>query len=127
MSLPGAVILHLQVEQLGKQSDAYDLPARGQELVFMGERCQDSCTLADYGICAPWIAQVCRLTKLVCNLHDITLAMLCIQDPRLLKRMGGLSSARTQARVCLTLQVTGFVVNPDQPGKRFVEGVLFPC
>ena len=24
----------------------------------MGERCQDKCTLADYGICEPWIAQV---------------------------------------------------------------------
>ena len=23
-------------------------------------------------------------------------------------------------------QVTGFVVNPDQPGKRFVDGVLVP-
>ena len=48
----------LQVERVGKQSGAYDLPAASQELVFMGERCQDDCTLADYAICEPWIAQV---------------------------------------------------------------------
>ncbi len=57
--------LHLQVEQLGKQSETYDLPAASQELVFMGQRCQDSCTLADYGICATWIAQVCPPSTLV--------------------------------------------------------------
>jgi len=27
-------------------------------------------------------------------------------------------------KACACAQVTGFVVNPDQPGKRFVDGVL---
>ncbi len=58
LKLAEHAMTRLQVEQAGKESGAYDLPAAKQELVFMGERCQDKRTLADYAICEPWIAQV---------------------------------------------------------------------
>ncbi|KAK9828972.1 hypothetical protein WJX72_003146 [[Myrmecia] bisecta] len=66
-----------QITQLGAASDAYELAQTEQELVFMGERCEDDKALKDYGICEPFVKQV-----------------------------------------------TGFVVNPEVPGRRFVKGVL---
>lgn len=32
-----------------------------QELVFMGERCEDSASVADVGICKDFILQVCGM------------------------------------------------------------------
>uniref|UniRef100_A0A7S0RF44 Ubiquitin-like domain-containing protein n=1 Tax=Pyramimonas obovata TaxID=1411642 RepID=A0A7S0RF44_9CHLO len=54
-------------------------PIASQELVFMGERCEDHLQLKDYGINMPWIRQV-----------------------------------------------TGFAINPPEPGKRFEDGKLVP-
>ena len=115
----------LQVEQVGKQSGAFDLPVASQELVFMGERCQDQCTLADYAICEPWIAQVC----IPVPLHVVCALPASRTAPRSAHTMFSRQMCRWRSSlsICLEMQVTGFVVNPEQPGKRFVEGVLVPC
>lgn len=49
----------VQVSTAGAASGKYSLQPGDQELVFMGERCRDEQTLRDYGVCEPWIVQVC--------------------------------------------------------------------
>ena len=96
----------------------------------MGERCQDECTLADYAICEPWIAQV-HIPAVIRVLNYCFLS--AVQSAVQMGTFVGNSSAdifcrpNTMFTDYLQLQVTGFVVNPEQPGKHFVEGVLVPC
>ncbi|KAK9834422.1 hypothetical protein WJX74_001471 [Apatococcus lobatus] len=52
-----------QIAQLGRESGAYELPCESQELVFMGERCEDSASVADVGICEDFIVQVTGFVK----------------------------------------------------------------
>lgn len=74
------VELKQQVAERGAASGQYSISITEQELVFMGERCENAKRLTDYGICEDFISQV-----------------------------------------------VGFVVNPETPGRRFVDGVLVPC
>lgn len=47
-----------QVEELGRLSGDYSLPAEQQELWFMDEECKDGRQLKHYSICHDWIVQV---------------------------------------------------------------------
>lgn len=108
--------------------------------MFMGERCRDEQTLRDYGVCEPWIVQVragasmrpalgCRLLHSVADALAAESLRPCVAA--LPSHMTGQQHARrTQSHqkvCCDLLQVAGFTVNPEQPGKRFQDGVLVPC
>ena len=51
-------LLLTQVQQAGDVNGTFNLPPEEQELVFMGERCRDTASLADYGVSEHWIVQV---------------------------------------------------------------------
>ena len=52
-----------QIEKLGQASGAFRLAPTQQELVFMGERCEDAKQLSDYGVNQEWIVQVWSRAK----------------------------------------------------------------
>ena len=89
-----------QVAAAGRRSNKYDLPPSAQEFVFLEERCEDEKSLADYGICEDFIVQA---------------------------GAGGAHMDSVSQQAPWLLQVTGFVVNPEVPGKRLKQGVLVPC
>lgn len=81
----------------------------------MGERCLDSRLLRDYGICHEFIKQVCSYIYPPPHkcIHPHLLYLIC-------------KSQAPYICPCCNLQVTGFVINPEKPGQKFVEGRLVP-
>lgn len=81
----------------------------------MGERCENAKRLTDYGICEDFISQACSISV-------SAVLLTCRQRPAPFSWNAGRMKDFTGV-----LQVVGFVVNPETPGRRFVDGVLVPC
>ena len=114
-----------QVTAAGAASGKYSLQPRDQELVFMGERCRDEQTLRDYGVCEPWIVQVRRVFSMARQHHTVKVGL---PWPHLQQSTSKhCAQCRMTQQSSSFLQVAGFTVNPEQPGKRLANGVLVPC
>jgi hypothetical protein len=116
-----------QVTTAGEASGKYSLQPQDQELVFMGERCRDEQTLRDYGVCEPWIVQVGKIMRESCCHRSVKVGLPWPQlRHRTLKNWINLQCNLAQDLMQF-LQVAGFTVNPEQPGRRLENGVLVPC
>ena len=99
-----------------------------QELVFLEERCQDDKSLRDYGINNDFIVQVHQHASR--DRHDGTRSAMPFQErilDVLTHRIAVMFMIAVVNSTANCMQVTGFVINPPKPGKRFQSGILVPA